>query len=88
MLRECGFDFIVWKERYLRQLSRLDINKSYTEEELKKELGDDYVAATAAEYGVGMTGRALAIADKIYPRRSYEEFVTSSPCSRLLVPHH
>ncbi len=88
LLRECGFDFFVWKDRYLRSLSKLDITKSYSEEELKEELGEDYIASTAAEYGVGMNGRALSIADSIYPRRHYEEFISSSPCSRLLLPHH
>ena len=83
LLRECGFDYFVWKERYLRMLSKLDRTRTYSHEELKALLGDDYVTETAREYGVGMNGRALRMAEEIYPRRPAEYWLTSKPCDSI-----
>lgn len=83
MLRECGFDYFIWKERYLRSLMHLDHSRTYSHDELKKLLGENYIAETAAEYGLGMNGRALFIADALYPRRPAEDWLTDVPCSSL-----
>ena len=83
LLRECGFDYFVWKERYLRMLSKLDRTRTYSHQELKALLGDDYVTETAREYGVGMNGRALRMAEAIYPRRPAEYWLTSKPCDSI-----
>ena len=83
LLRECGFDYFVWKERYLRMLSKLDRTRTYSHEELKALLGDDYVMETAREYGVGMNGRALRMAEAIYSRRPAEYWLTSKPCDSI-----
>ena len=83
LLREYGFDYFVWKERYLRMLSRLDRSRTYSHQELKELLGDHYVTETAREYGLGMNGRALDIADAIYPRHPAEHWLTSQPCNSI-----
>jgi len=84
MLVECGFDYFIWKEQYLRRLLKLgDLTKAYSHEELKAALGEEYIAETAAEYGLGMNGRALNIAKEIYPPRKVEEWLDSRPCRAL-----
>ncbi|MGN1410521.1 MAG: radical SAM protein [Eubacteriales bacterium] len=88
LLREMGFDYFVWKERYLRRFRSFDYTKTYSEKELSELLGRDYITETAAEYGVGMNGRALGIAKKAYDERPAEEWLTSAPCTDLLEPCH
>lgn len=84
LMNECGFDYFIWQERYLRKMIRFDRTKTYTKEELQKALGKRYITDTASEYGLGMNGRALAIAGEIYESRPVEELAISSPCSSLL----
>jgi len=83
MLEKCGFDYFIWKERYLHQLMKLDCTKTHTKEELMQVLGNTYITATAAEYGLGMNGRALAIAADLYERKPAKNWCTSVPCDSL-----
>lgn len=83
LLRESGFDYFVWKERYLRMLSRLDRTRTYSHQELKDILGEDYVTETAREYGLGMNGRALGIAKDLFPRCPAEHWLSNSPCGSI-----
>jgi len=88
LLDEMGFEYFVWKEQYLRRLIHLDRSRTYTHEELCGILGDDYVTETAREYGIGINGRALAIAGDIYDLRPAEELLTERPCPTLLDTCH
>lgn len=84
VMNECDFDYFIWKDRYLRRMIRFDRTKTYTREELQKALGADYITDTASEYGLGMNGRALAIAGDIYEKRPAEKLAAAAPCSSLL----
>ena len=90
IMNDMDFDYFIWQDRYLRKMLRLgmDKTKTYTHEELQKILGKNYIADTAAEYGLGMNGRALTIAGEIYPNRPAGDWITSSPCSSLLDVSH
>jgi len=88
LLREEGFDYFVWQERYLRKLMGLDRSRTYSRQELAQILGENYIADTAAEYGLGMNGRALRIADSIYEKKPAEMLLTDTPCGKLLQPQH
>lgn len=88
ILDEMGFDYFIWQQKFLKRLSVLDMTKTHTKEELEKVLGEDYITETAREYGLGMNGRALAIADKIYGRKSAEQLATSDDCPTLTRPNH
>ncbi len=84
LMNECEFDYFIWQDRYLRKMIRFDRAKTYTKEELQKALGKNYITDTASEYGLGMNGRALAIAGEIYEKRPAEELATAIPCRSLL----
>jgi len=88
MLKECGMDYFIWKERYLRTLRRLAPDRRYSHDELRALLGENYVSDTAAEYGVGMNGRSLHIADSLFARRDAESLLTASPCDSLGATAH
>ena len=87
-LDEEGFDYFIWQERFLRRLMKLDHTRTYTREELERELGKDYITDTAREYGLGMNGRALGIASDIYEKQPCEAFLNSAPCRSIMQPHH
>ena len=88
LLEKQGFDYFIWQQRFLKRLTKLDISKIHTEEDLKAVLGEGYVKDTAREYGLGINGRALKIAEELYTNRSAEELATSEECASLTVPHH
>ncbi len=88
LLAEEGFDYFIWQEKFLRKLIDLDHSRTYTGDELKRFLGEDYVSDTAAEYGLGMNGRALVIAEEMYEKKDVSHWLTSSPCPSLSRPHH
>lgn len=88
LLEEHGFDYFIWQQKFLQRLMKLDISKTHTKEELSSVLGNDYIEETSREYGLGINGRALSFADKLYPKRSYEVFATDEECPSLSVPHH
>ena len=88
LLEEEGFDYFIWQERFLKRLTKLDISKIHSEEELKNLLGENYISETAREYGLGMNGRALAIADSIYKRKPAHELATDEHCPTLSLPVH
>jgi|LSQX01.2.fsa_nt_gb uncharacterized Fe-S cluster-containing radical SAM superfamily protein len=87
-LNEEGFDYFIWQERFLRRLLKLEHNRTYSRKELERILGKNYVADTAREYGVGMNGRALAIASEIYEKQPYKAFLSSPPCRDIMRPQH
>ncbi len=88
ILEEEGFDYFLWQQRFLKKLLKLDLTKTHTPEELQKLLGERYVTDTAAEYGLGMNGRALAIAGEIYEKKPIEAFLNHPPCQKILRPQH
>ncbi|MBQ4354169.1 MAG: radical SAM protein [Clostridia bacterium] len=88
LLGEEGFDYFVWQERYLRRLMRLEHDRTYTRGELEKILGKTYIEDTAREYGLGMNGRALAIASRLYGKQPADALCDSRPCRKILEPHH
>ena len=88
LLRECGFDYFIWQQRFLKRLMVLDTSKTHTKEELMQVLGDDYITESAREYGLGINGRALHFAPSLYQKKSYEHFATDEECPSLTRPHH
>ena len=88
VLDEMGFDYFIWQQKFLKRLAKLDLTKTHTMDELKAVLGEDYITETAQEYGLGMNGRALAIADKIYGRKGAEQLATADECPTLTRPNH
>lgn len=84
IMNELEFDYFIWQDRYLRKMIRFDRSKRYTKEELQQALGKNYITDTASEYGLGMNGRALAIAEDIYGKRPADELLSAVPCRSLL----
>lgn len=87
-LREMGMDYFVWQDRFLERLLPLDITKTHKSEELKALLGEDYVEDTAREYGIGVNGRALAIARRLYAPQTAQALADDEPCGQMLSGRH
>ncbi|MBR4960700.1 MAG: radical SAM protein [Clostridia bacterium] len=88
LLEEEGFDYFIWQQRFLKKLLKLDLAKVHTKAELEALLGKHYITDTAREYGLGMNGRALAIAAEIYDRKPVEAFLDGESCRKILRPQH
>jgi len=87
-LRELGMDYFVWQDRFLERLLPLDIARTHTTEEMKALLGDNYIEDTAREYGIGVNGRALAIAKNLYALQPAETLAADEPCGHMLSGRH
>jgi len=88
ILADEGMDYFIWQEKFLRRLIKLDLTRTYTKDELCAILGENYIHDTASEYGLGMNGRSLAIANTMYEKYPTEKWLTSSPCKSLHRPYH
>ncbi len=88
LCRKAGMDYFVWKEGYLRTLSGLDQEKTYSREELEAILGKDYILETAKQYGLTVNGRALKIAREFSERKPHLSFKNTAACSCLLNVNH
>ncbi len=90
LLDKCDFEYFVWKEQYLRKFIALGIDrtKTYTKDELCSILGEDYITATASEYGLGMNGKALNIAKDLYEYRPASEWLSDTPCRSVSSVSH
>ena len=90
LLDQCDFDYFVWKERYLRKFISigLDRTRTYTKDELCTILGDDYIPRTAEEYGLGMNGKALFIAEDLFEIRPAEDWLSPAPCRSVTSTSH
>jgi hypothetical protein len=82
-----GMDSFIWQERFLNRLLKLDPDRTHGPDELAALLGGDYKIATAREYGLGINGRALRFAEKLYPKRPADALLTAAPCDLLSINH-
>lgn len=87
-LRRAGMDYFIWQDRFLERLLPLDMKTTHTREELASLLGETYIEDTAAEYGVKVNGRALAIAKRIYEPKTAGKIMDDEPCMHLLSGMH
>ena len=87
-LRKSGMDYFIWQDRFIERLLPLEVSKTHDKKELSALLGDTYIEDTAREYGVGVNGRALAIAKKMYARQSAGALATDEPCASILSGRH
>lgn len=89
MLEKHGMEYFIWQEKFLRRLIKLDHSRTYSSDELKEILGENYITDTAKEYGLGINGRALNIADEIYMKRLYTELIKEkASCVHMLSGQH
>lgn len=87
-LRRAGMDYFVWQDRFLERLLPLDVSQTHGKDELVQLLGEDYIEETAREYGIGVNGRALSIAKKLYVNQPAGRLAASEPCTSILSGRH
>lgn len=89
VMNQIGMDYFVWQDKFYSRLLPLDMTTTHTVSELKALLGEDYAGQTAREYGLGMNGRALKLAEKMYPLRTVDSLTAEdNPCTSLASGRH
>ncbi len=83
LCNKVGLDYFIWKQSYIAPLSKLDVKKKYSRDELQKVLGKDYIHKTAVSYGLGYNGRALNIAREYNQQIPLATILKSAPCREL-----
>ena len=91
LARSCekqGMGYFLWKQDFVKQLSRLDNKKRHTRQEIEAALSSDYVSNTARAYGIRLGGRALNIEEEYGFGKPAVEVLDESPCKGLLSTGH
>jgi hypothetical protein len=83
-----GMGYFLWKQDFIRTLSRLDANARHTRQELESALSPEYVKKTASAYGISLGGRAVNIEEEYSKAQPAESFLDTEPCKRLLSTGH
>jgi len=75
---------IVWRKQFEQELRGLDLMKTYTRNELEKQLSPTYIYDTAKVYGLQPSGRAINIEKEYSPYKLIDEIIaTPHPCHNL-----
>jgi hypothetical protein len=84
--RRSGIQVIPWVNAFVRDLSRLDTNRTHCMAEFEAAFGSDYLQCIADRYWIHLGGRALQTFRPVYPRHPLEHILENSPlsCSRAL----
>jgi hypothetical protein len=83
-----GIGYFLWKQDFIKVLSRLDSNARYTRPELESALSPEYVKKTSSAYGIRLGGRAVNIEEEYNKALPAESFLDNEPCKGLLSTGH
>jgi hypothetical protein len=84
--RQCGIQVFPWVNAFVRDLTRLDINRPHAMVEFEAAFGSDYLRRIPDRYWIHLGGRALQTFRPVYPRQPLAQVLENSPpnCSRAL----
>ena len=88
LLREEGYPFFIWQQRYWTELLKLDPTRTYTPDELREALGYDLAGRCVKEYGMGFNGRALKLLRASAQKKPHGSFLSGEPCGNLNSVNH
>jgi hypothetical protein len=83
-----GMGYFLWKQDFIKVLSRLDSNALHTRPEIESALSPEYVKKTASAYGIRLGGRAVNIEEEYTKAQPAESFIDNEPCKNLLATGH
>ncbi|MCL2832300.1 MAG: radical SAM protein [Treponema sp.] len=85
---DAGMDYFLWKQEFIKPLSRLDRKRTHTRQEMEFTLSAGYIGSTASAYRIQLGGRAVNIDEEFRPRKPLTELLNSEPCSCLTSTSH
>ena len=83
-----GMGFFLWKQEFIKTLSRLDRSTRHSRQEIETVLSPDYVGKTAKAYGIRLGGRAANIEEEYGHPKPVAELLDEHPCNDLLSTGH
>lgn len=86
--REYGMGCFLWKQEFLRPLSKLDLYTKHTREEFSVAISNNYIKEMADYYGIFYGGRAVNIEDEYDKPVLTEKLLNKSPCKILSSTNH
>jgi hypothetical protein len=85
---ETGMDYFLWKQQFLKTLSRLDPDNAHSRAEMEEILMPEYISNTAGLYGLHWGGRAVNIEEEYAPAIPAAQILNDDPCHTLLSTGH
>lgn len=77
--REAGIQVFPWVNAFARDLDRLGERETHTMAEFEAVFGSDYLQRIPDRYWIHLGGRALETFRNVYPNRSVDDILGSSP---------
>ncbi|MEJ2154496.1 MAG: radical SAM protein [Desulfobacteraceae bacterium] len=84
--RRTDMSVFPWVNAFVKDLTRLDVNKTHALDEFTSAFGAGYLEHIPDRYWIHLGGRALATFGAVYPKQPVEEVLAQSPgsCARAL----
>ncbi len=84
--RTSGMQVLPWVNAFVKDLSRLDVNRPHSMAEFEAAFGSDYLKRLADRYWIHLGGRALQTFRPVHQQHALEHILAESPhsCSRAL----
>ncbi len=84
--RRTGMSVFPWVNAFVRDLTRLDVNRTHEMAEFEAAFGADYLERIPDRYWIHLGGRALKTFGSVYPKQPAEQVLDQSPrsCARAL----
>jgi hypothetical protein len=79
--RRSGIDVFPWVNGFVRDLSRLDVNRPHGMAEFEAVFGPDYLKRIPGRYWIHLGGRALGTFRPVFPQHPLEHILENSPLS-------
>lgn len=86
--RKYNMGFFLWKQEFLKPLSKLDLYSKHTREEFEGAISQNYIKEMADYYGIYYGGRAINIEEEYGDLLPLERLISSSPCRNLTSTNH
>ncbi|MDR2102424.1 MAG: radical SAM protein [Treponema sp.] len=88
LCNELGMGYFLWKEQFLKSLSRLEPEKAHSRTEMEQQISPAYIRAAADAYGIRLGGRAVNIEGEYRPALPLDNILDKTPCHKLLSTGH
>jgi hypothetical protein len=89
LCEETRMGYFLWKQEFLRALSKLPPGQAHRRAVMEGAIGADYIGQTARAYGIRFGGRAVNIEEEYAAQRqSAAALQDGGPCTKLLSTGH
>jgi len=88
MCREVGMTSFPYQRQFISDIAAFDVTRPHGLDEYQQKYGPSYLKDSFRRFGVGLGGRAVAVAAQFMQKHPAEAWLDTSPCHSLCQTHH